>query len=154
MGQFYEIPLEFTYNAANAPMDIIEIVAPTDAVIKIHEIIGGQSDSEISEALVAEIYEGYTASGSGGSSVTPDPVENGYSAAGGTYETGNTTPANTGGTKRGTIPFNALNGLHMLPTPEIQTIISPGQRWVLHLPIDPDNALTWEGKVIVEEIGG
>lgn len=155
MGMMYMLPLEFAYTAANAPMDLLEIVAPTDAVVILHEIFFGQSVSETSEAFDCEIHDGFTSSGSGGAAITPDPIEGGFGAAGGTYETGNTTPASTSGTKRGTIPFNALNGFHYLPTPETRMTISPGQRLVFHLPTDPTVDLSAvDGYALVEEIGG
>lgn len=155
MGMFYMLPIEFAYTAANAPMDLLEIVAPSDAVVIVHEVNFGQGVSETSEAFDCEIIDGLTISGSGGSAVTPDPIEGGYGAAGGLYEVGNTTPATTNGTKRGTIPFNALNGFQYLPTPETRMRVSPGTRLVFTLPTDPAVDLSAvEGFALVEEVGG
>lgn len=155
MGRMYMATLEFTYNASNAPMDVLEIVPAVNQLVIVHEIVFGQSDVETSEALVAEIWIGYTTSGSGGATPVPQKLSQGDPVSGlTTFETGNTTPATTAGVKAGSIPWNALSGFHYLPTPEGRFEITGSDRWVLHLPDDPTNAQTAEGFVLFEVRGG
>ncbi len=156
MGAMYMVPiLAVDYSAANAPMDLLEIVPAANQLVIIHELLVGQIASETSEALLLELFYGYTASGSGGATPTPEKLSQQFAAWGGTtMETGNTTPAGTGGAQMGSIAWNALNGVHYLPTPEARIQVTGSDRFVFHLPIDPAVDLTLDGYAIIEVLGG
>src|SRR5262245_9114128 len=94
MGRMYTCPLTPASQTAN--QDLFEILAPSDAVVIIHEYELIQTsevkDAEEEQLLVTEKRGvGSVTSGSGGSTVTPQPVHDGDVAFGGTVEVNNTT---------------------------------------------------------------
>jgi hypothetical protein len=153
MGRMYSATFEEV--AVSAAQDLFEIVAPSDAAVVVHSLHISQSsdagDSE-SEQLNALIHRGST-SGSGGSSVTPAPLQAGDAAFGGTVEANNTTQA-TEGTILHAESFNVMAGLQIIWTPETRPVISPSGRLIVELQTAPADALTMSGTVYFEEIGG
>lgn len=142
------------FQTVSAAQDVIEIVAPADAVVLIHEVHIGQSSdgaSSDSEMLQTSIIRGHTVSGSGGGSATVTPLETGQPAAGGTYERNNTTQATTSGVTVTTDAFNVLNGYAAVFDPAI--VVSPSQRCVITLSA-PADALTLHARALVDELGG
>lgn len=98
-GRTYAVP--FAAVAVSAAQDLWEITPADDKPIELVGIeIGQYSDSgdAADELLSLQIIRGFTSSGSGGSSVTPNPLDPNSSAAGFTAECNNTTVANTGTT--------------------------------------------------------
>ncbi len=157
MGAMYRIPITgVVYSAANAPMDLLEIVPAANQLVIVHELKWGNRASELSEALRLVIFHGYTTAGSGGATPTPRPLSQQYAAAGlTTVRSGATTPASTAGVDTGTEPWNALSGGHILPTPEAREEITGSDRLVFHLPDSPAAAdLTLDGFCIIEVRGG
>jgi hypothetical protein len=155
MGMMYAAT--FGAVAVTAAQDAFEIVAPSTKCVVIHEIALEQSsdagDAQ-AELLRVQAIRGFTTSGSGGSSVTPAPLENGSAAAGSTVEANNTTVATTGTTA--TLfdrAFNVQIGFFWQPTPECRVVLSPSQRLVVRIPA-PADSLTMHGTMIFEEIGG
>lgn len=155
MGMMYVAPFQGV--SISAAQDVFEISAPADAVVIVHRCEITDETSETSEQGVIKINRGSsgTTSGSGGSSVTPAPLETGMAAAGSTVERNNTT-AMTGGTitHKGGAGFNWLNGYLYAPTPEERLVISPSERLTFNLVNAPGAARTCSGYVIFEEIGG
>lgn len=154
MGMMYAAT--FGAVAVTAAQDVFEIAAPSNKIVVIHEIALEQSsdagDAE-AELLRIQAIRGFSASGSGGSSVTPAPLENG-NTAGASVETNNTTVATTGTTV--TLfdrAFNVQIGFFWQPTPECRIVLSPSQRLVVRIPA-PADPLTMHGTMIFEEIGG
>lgn len=142
------------FQTVSAAQDLIEVVAPADAVVLIHEVHIGQSSdgaSADSEMLQTSIIRGHTTSGSGGGSATVTPLETGQPAAGGTYERNNTTQASTSGVTVTTDAFNVLNGYAAVFDPAI--VVSPSQRCVITLSA-PADALTLHARALVDELGG
>ena len=97
MGRVYAVP--FSAVAVTAAQDLLEISPADDIPV---ELIGwhlGQSsdagDAQ-EELLQLNIIRGHTSSGSGGSSVTPSPLNPGDGAASFTAEINNTTIASSG----------------------------------------------------------
>lgn len=153
MGRIYTAVFE--EESVSAAQDLFEIVAPSDAIVKIHELVLGQSsdagDSE-SEQLSVIIHRGST-SGSGGGTPTARPMEAGDAAFGGTVETNNTTQSTEGNILWGDA-FNVLAGLQKIWTPETRPVISPSGRLIVELQTAPADALTMSGTLVFEEIGG
>lgn len=153
MGLMYTATFEEV--AVTAAQDLFEIVAPSDAVVVIHDFEISQSsdagDSE-SEQLNLLIHRGST-SGSGGSTVTPRPLEAGFPAAGSTVEANNTTQSTEGNILFST-NFNVMAGYAKVFTPETRPVISPSGRLIIELQSTPTDSLTMSGTVTFEEIGG
>ena len=153
MGRMYSAVFEQV--AVTVAQDLFEIVAPSDAIVRIHEIHIGQSsdagDSE-SEQLNVLIHRG-TTSGSGGTTPTPSPLEVGDAAFGGTVEANNTTQG-TEGVFLSSHDFNVMAGLDIVYTPETRPVISPSGRLIVESQIAPSDSLTMDGYIVFEEIGG
>jgi hypothetical protein len=155
MGRLYTA--QFSAVAVSAAQDLFEIVAPSDAIVKIHNIRLGQT-SDVGDAaeeiLLIKLNSGATTSGSGGGSYTPVPIELGDAAFGGTCEINNTTQA-----ADGTIvthhawPWNVRGPFEIIFEPETRPVLSPSRRCVLTIPA-PADALTMMGTITFEEIGG
>jgi hypothetical protein len=142
------------FQTVSALQDVLELVAPADAVVLIHEIHIGQSSdgaSSDSEMLQTTVVRGLTVSGSGGGSATVTPLETGQPAAGGTYERNNTTQATTSGVTVFASAFNVLSGFVHVFDPPIA--VSPSQRCVITLSA-PADALTLSANALIDELGG
>ena len=153
---------QFSAVAVTALQDFLEILAPSDAVIQIHswEVFQttdvGDSEEEI---LRIETVRGVgsVTSGSGGSSVTPQPVHDGDAASGATVERNNTTRMAAGSGSLETLRqygWNVRVPLSILYTPEDRPTISPGNRFTLSLPAAPGDSITVSGTIVFCEIGG
>jgi hypothetical protein len=152
-GRIYSA--EFDGVAVTAAQDLWEIVAPADAIVVIHEVhIGQDSDAGDAEAEMLDIliHRG-TATGSGGTVVTPNPIEVGSPAFGGTVEANNT----TGSVETAPLRAEAWNiqiGYYYIPPPEQRIVISPSGLFIVELQNAPNDSLTMYGTIVFEEIGG
>lgn len=156
MGMLYTAT--FAEVAVSVAADLFEIVAPSDAAVVLHSVRIGQSTEEgdaAAEMLPIAIVKGNATSGSGGSTPTPTPLESGFTAAGSTVETCNTTQASTG-TPLTLVAdaFNVQVGWQWIPTPEERIVLSPSQRCVVRLGAAPADAMNMNGTLVFEEIGG
>ncbi len=156
MGRMYTAT--FGAVAVSAVQDVIELVAPADAIVKIHRITLGQT-SDVGDAaeeiLRLQLTSGHTTSGSGGSSVTPAPKNLGDAAFGGTVERNNTTQAADGTiVEHYNWTWNIRGPFDMVFTPEEAPILSPSRRACLELPAQPADEITMSGAIVFEEIGG
>lgn len=150
MGRMYSAVSEAT--GLTAAKDLIRISAPSDAILRVHEVVVTQDASETSEQLPLEIFRAST--DGTGTSITPEALETGDAAFGGTA-VGNLT-ADT--TKSGTSLWRQANdvraGWHYLPTPDDQIVVPPSGRIVVRL--DPGSSFTsvnLSTTVTFEEIG-
>ena len=160
MGRMYTVG--FKAVAATAQQDLIEILSATDAVTIIHDWTLSQN-TEIGDAqeeqlsIVENRGVGTVTSGSGGTSATPQPVQDGDTAFGGTVEVNNTTKMAVGtGTLEELPPYgwNVRTPFFKIYTPETRPVISPGNRWTLELETTPTDSITANLNVTLEEIGG
>lgn len=148
--------------AVTAAQDLFEILAPATGVVVIHgwsilqNTDAGDAEDEILRVETVR-GDGSVTSGSGGSTDTPQPVDNGDAAAGSTVEINNTTRMVAG---TGTIDlleqygWNVRVGLEKIYTPETRPVIAPSDRWTLSLDDTPADSITMSGFVHFEEIGG
>ena len=160
MGRFYTAVFKGT--AVTAAQDLFEIAAPTDAVVVIHEWTLTQT-TELGDAAEEQLLlttnrgVGTVTSGSGGATVTPQPISDGDAAYGGTVERNNTTIMAVGtGTLETDLEVHAWNirvPYQKVYTPETRPVISPGNRWTLELESVPADSITMNGFVVFEEIG-
>jgi hypothetical protein len=156
MGMLYSA--QFNGVAVTAQQDLFELVAPSDAVVVIHQILLSQT-TEVGdtqeEGLSILVKRGATTSGSGGTTPALVPLENGFTAAGSVVEANNTTKATAG-----TIvtlhadSWNVRSQLLILPTPELRLVLSPSQRLTVELATTPADSITMNGTLYFEEIGG
>lgn len=160
MGRMYTA--QFSAVAATVAQDLFEIAAPADAIVVIHDWNVFQT-SDVGDAaeeiLRLECVRGVgtVTSGSGGSTVTPQPVADGDPAFGGVVAANNTTRMVVGTGTLETLPqhgWNVRTELQKIYTPETRPVISPSNRWTLSLPAAPADSLTLSGTVTFEEIGG
>lgn len=141
--------------AVTAAQDLFQIVAPSDAVVVIHAVYISQSsdagDTE-SEQLNILYHRGGT-NGSGGTTVTPTPLQLGDAAAGSTVEMNNTTQS-TEGVLIHSDGFNVMAGYQDVRTPEARIYVSPSDIFNIELQTTPTDSLTMTVTVVFEEIGG
>lgn len=145
--------------AVTAAQDLFELSPGDDKPILIHAIYLSQS-TELGDAaeeqLRIEIIRGYTASGSGGGSFTPVPLQSsGGAAAGAACEINNTTVANTGTPAvLHAESFNLRAGWQYIPTPETRPGASQANTTiVVRLMANPADSVTMNGTLIFEEGG-
>lgn len=152
MGRMYACVFEKV--SVSAAQDLFEVVAAADKVVIIHALYLSQdSDDATSESEMLNILvHRASTSGSGGSSVTPSPLDPGDAAFGGTCEANNTTQG-TEGTFLHSDCFNVLSGYAWIPTPESRPVLGGQDRVVVELQDAPTDALTMSGTLIIEEIG-
>jgi len=118
--------------------DIIELIAPSSAIILLHELhVGTQTETDDSSTLKLSRH---SAAGSGGNTtgLTPTPHEVGFSAFGGTYREAATTDAAGTVTNLGRWKFSTLLGFDKIWTPETRIVVPPSGRIVLNM----EDALT------------
>jgi hypothetical protein len=142
-----------TITTSTAALDLLEINAPSDAAVIVHEIAVEQASETDSEELALKVHRGST-SGSGGASVTPAPVNVGAVAFGGTVESGNGTQGNEG-TVVALGGMNVLNpGWYFQPQDEGKIVLSPSGRLIVELETAPADAITIKVRALISEIGG
>jgi hypothetical protein len=154
MSRMYTAVIDAT--AVAAVCEIFYIKSPADAVTRIHEIFISQDTSETSEQLPLNIFRTATDQAAKGTANTPNPLSAGDAAYGGTVRT-NILTAETFATETTMLmrqSMNALNGWHILPTPECRIDISPGTGVCVKLDAAPASSLPISGYVTFEEIGG
>jgi hypothetical protein len=103
MSRVYTVPYQGTLTNAGGDCDLIEILPADDKPIKLLGFIIGQT-SEVADAAEEGLrlsiirLPATVTSGSGGSAVTPAPMDSADAAAGAACEANNTTVATTNGT--------------------------------------------------------
>lgn len=158
MGRIYTIV--FNRVAITAVQDLFEILCPADAVMILHRLTLSQ-ETEEGDAQAEMLYvsirrvTGSPTSGSGGSSATPAPTQQGDSAAGITAEVNNTTQLSGGtNTVLHSEAFNVMSGLDYFPAPEQRFVFSPSTYCLVELEEAPADSVTVSGTIVVEELGG
>jgi hypothetical protein len=154
MGRKYVASIDAVSVAAVC--ELFAIVAPSDAVVVLHEVVVTQDTSETSEQLPVNIFRTATDQSAKGTSNTPAPLEVGDVAFGGVVRT-NILTAETFATE--TTPLfrqsqNVLGGWHWLWTPETRPVLSPSGKVCIKLDAAPSAALPISGYVVLEEVGG
>jgi hypothetical protein len=149
--------------AVTALQDLFEIKSPSDAVTVIHSWTLTQT-TEVGDAqeemllLTTNRGVGAVTSGSGGASVTPQPIADGDPAYGGAVERNNTTQVAVGSgsleTDLEVYGWNIRVPFVKVYTPEERPVISPGNTWTLELETAPADSVTISGTITFEEIGG
>ena len=152
----------FSSVAVTAAQDLFELVAPADAIVQVYRIEMSQSTetgdaAEESLPLLIKRGIGSVTSGTGGTTPTAQPVEDGDAAFGGTVEVNNTTKMVVGtGTIEtiGSHNWNLRVPFDKVFLPEERIIISPSNRITVELVNAPADSVTMSGTITFAEIGG
>lgn len=153
--RYYEVV--FDNVAITVAQDLFEIGPAANKPCYIAEWSLSQS-TELGDAQEEDLrihaIRGYTASGSGGSSFTPNPRSATQQAAGFAAEINNTTLANTG-TPQIKMPknWNLRQEELYMATPEPMIEVINGTVFVLRLVAAPADSVTMSGYLIVAEAG-
>jgi len=144
----YTVPLNLS-TAITTAVDIFEIATLAEKPVVLLGFEIGQS-SEVGDAqeemleLLLKLVTGAPTSGSGGpAAATPRPTVSTDSAAGATFENGNTTKL-TGGTSLELKRFlwNVRMPLLYVPIPEARIVAPGGEHLVLELVAAPGDSIT------------
>jgi hypothetical protein len=159
MGRMYTT--KFKGVAITAAQDLFEILAASGKGIFIHGFALSQSTEEgdaQSEMLQLTTNRGVgsVTSGSGGSTDTPNPIQDADSNSGATVEINNTTRMVVGSGTLEELEVHCWNV--QIPyifwyTPETRPYVAPGNRWTLELEDAPADSITASGTVWFEEHG-
>lgn len=156
MTRLYTV--QFSGVNVNSQVDWFEVAPATDRPLRVHALFISQT-TEIGDAqeefLRTQVVRGHTTTGSGGTTVTPTPVNGRDVAAAFTAKTVNTTAASGGTTV--TLhqeSWNVRVGLALILTPDMRwrCDASSGQRIVVRLGITPADPITMGGTLYVEEL--
>ena len=157
MGRMYTA--QFNGVAATAQQDLFEIIAPSTAIVVIHDLYLGQT-TELGDAaeeqLLLLMKSGQTTGGGFGTSPAKVPLLFGDAASGATVAANNTTKASGGTivTHGGFCPvWNIRVPFVQIWTPECRPILAPSRRWTFELATTPADSITLSGSVTWEEIG-
>lgn len=137
-----------------AASDLIEITSPSDAVSIIKRLTVSQQDLTADEFL--QVFgQRASASGSGGTAITPRPTQVGYGAAGATVEGANTTGATL--TEDETIEeeWNVRgNPFDWHPTKDEWIYLSPSGIYAFRLNVAPSAGSDFRIRLVHTEVGG
>lgn len=149
----------FSGVAVTAQQDLFEILAATAKTIKILRIelsqsteVGDAQEEGLSIKLTRGI--GTVTSGSGGSTHTPQPIDDDDAASGATVEINNTTKmvAGTGSLEvLESWNWNVRVPFSMPLLPEERHVIAPGNRLTIELATTPADSITMSGVVTFQE---
>lgn len=155
MGRIYTA--QFNGVVVTAQQDLFEIVAPSTAIVVIHELCLSQT-TELGDAaeeqLLLLMKSGQTTTGSGGSAPAKVPLLVGDAASGATVAANNTTKA-TAGTivTHHAWNWNVRVPFQMIWTPETRPVLAPSRRGTVELATTPADSITMAGYLVWEEIG-
>lgn len=145
----------FTDVAVAALQDFFELLAPSNAPVKLLRLNISQNVGETSETLdiVVKKVTGSPTSGSGGTTVTAVPARSDITRAfAGTVEINNTTEL-SGGTQSEfwQESFNVLAGYEWRATPDDVIECGPSERIVVGLLTAPTASMQMNGLIVIEE---
>ena len=135
----------------DADQDVWELLAPSDAAVKIHWI-KLTSTLTTDERVMLRLMR-RTAAGSGGGTGLVEVLADGTSAAIGTSVIPLVTTPGTAGDILLTDYWSQLAPWEYLPTPETRIVVPPSGRIGLNLQTAVAASRTWSGFIVIEEIG-
>lgn len=157
MGRLFTATFKST--AVTAVQDLFEVLAASDALVKVHGFtltqVSEAGDAEEEQLLLTTNRGESSTSGTGGSTVTAARVDGGDAAFSGTIEANNTTQMSGGTlTELEVYAWNLRVPYQMWYTPETRPKITPGDRWTLELETAPSDSVTMSCTLWLEEGGG
>ena len=152
IGQLYTVAIGS--QAQTAAKTLIEIASPSDAVTLVERIKVAQTSFDTSENLGVKVQR-VTTTGTG-TATTPEPLQVGSAAYGGTVETNSTVePTYTAGTEIIEDGFNVLSGYLWTPANDDEIIvISPSALLGISLDVAPSASMDFSYGCTIREIGG
>ena len=160
MARIYSIPFQGTVTNAGGDSDLFEVSPASNKPCKLRGFTLGQT-SEVGDAAeeglrisVIRLPATFT-SGSGGSAVTPVPMDSADPASGATCEAGNTTVATTSGTaaiieelawNERMSPFE-----HWYPDAQFCPKVKNGEGLVVRMQTTPADDFSFAGTAWIEE---
>lgn len=156
MGKMYTV--SFSETAVTAQVDLWEVNVSSTRMCVIHGFeLANSSDvgDAAEEILPIVLRRGNATSGSGGSAVTPAPLEEGQGAANFTAETCNTTKASTGSpVTLGATGWNIrMSPSQWIWSPEMRIYLAPSSRFCIEITNTPADSIDISGTLWVEELG-
>jgi len=151
IGQTYKVAIGS--QAQTAAKTLIEVAAPSDAVVTLEKIHIGQTSFDTAENLGMKV-EDITTTGTG-TAITPRPTMEGASAFGGVVETNSSVEPTYSGTVFEEEGFNVLSGLKWSAVNDEDIIaISPSQLIGVMLDVAPSASMNFSYGCTIREIGG
>lgn len=152
IGQLYTVAIGS--QAQTAAKTLIEIAAPSDAVVLVERLWLKQTSFDTSENLGVKVQR-ITTTGTG-TATTPEPLQVGSAAFGGTVETNSTIePTYTAGTEIIEDGFNVLSGYLWTPANDDEImVISPSALLGFSLDVAPSASMNFSYGCTIREVGG
>lgn len=152
IGQLYTVAIGS--QAQTAAKTLIEIAAPSDAVVFIERLWLKQTSFDTSENLGVKLQR-VTTTGTG-TATTPEPLQVGSAAFGGTVETNSTIePTYTAGTEIIEDGFNVLSGYLWTPANDDEiVVVSPSALVGFSLDVAPSASMNFSYGCTIREVGG
>jgi len=152
MGRMYSAVMDnISVTTANTPQDLFELLALTNVSVLVHAVYVSQTTLTVSELLQIKIHRG-TATGSGGGTITPRPLETGMPGADTLVERNNTTQS----VETSLIiaeDWNVVNPFIWLPPPKERIWVPGAGLFIVELTEDASATMNVSGRVIFEEFG-
>ena len=157
MPNFYSA--NFNAVAATVQVDFFELIGTASKILEVHEVRlsqhtdYGDAAEEIVQVLVRRGVGSTTGTG-GTQAAVPTKLETGLPTAGFTFDYMNTTKM-TAGTRDILLStaWNIRGEFLYLPTPECRIILAPSERFTVELATTPIDSITFNGSMVVAEIG-
>lgn len=160
LGRAYAV--EFHNVAITVQQDLIYIKPAADKPVLIEEVkfavVGGTADAADAQEELLDVelirVPATVTVGSGGTSMTPNPLATNDAAAGFTARVNDTTKATTSGTllNLDSDGMNSRIPYYYLPAPEHRPVVANAQALVFRLNTTPADSITCMGKMIVREL--
>lgn len=152
IGRLYAVSIGS--QAQTAAKTLIEIAAPSDAIVTVERLWIKQTSFDTSENLGTKTQR-ITTTGTG-TATTPEPYEVGTAAFGGVVETNSTVePTYTAGTEILEDGFNVLSGYLWTPANDDEVItVSPSALIGMNLDVAPSASMNFSYGCTLREIGG
>lgn len=146
----------FTDIAVTAAQDFFEFLPATQRPIELIMLRLAQT-TELGDAqeeqLPVSVIRGHTTSGSGGATVTAQPLFSPASASGVTAERNNTTIASAGtAVTLADLTFNVRSGLYEVWPPEVRPRVANNSLLVVRLRSAPADSITMSGTAWIREL--
>lgn len=152
IGRMYTVSIGS--QAQTAAKTLIEIAAPSDAIVTVERLQIKQTSFDTSENLGTKTQR-ITTTGTG-TATTPEPLEVGTAAFGGVVETNSTVePTYTAGTEILEDGFNVLSGYLWTSANDDEVItISPSALVGMNLDVAPSASMNFSYSCTIREMGG
>lgn len=136
--------------------DLLNLTATAGMAFKVHEIVISQTGQTTVGNLNFSLKRLPSAvtTGSGGTAVTPQKMNNGDVAATVTARANDTTQATTTGTASvlRAEAWNPINGYQYMPYPDDQPVIAPSQAFIVSLDTIPAATISLSVSATIEEL--